>query len=109
MTSLITDDITVQTQSQNTYAKARLVKSDVSYRTIKASIQPMKGSDLNKLPEGETSDRKLVLYSPSKLNDANDSIIYEGYLFKIIHSEHWKGLHLSHYKYIISETEKINE
>ena len=71
---------------------------------INASIQPLKGKEMEMLPEGRRHTQSIRIYTNTKLNtvnDANPDIIEAfGDSFEIFSVEPWQSNVINHYKCI---------
>ena len=79
--------------------------------TIRMSVQPASGKDLQILPEGERTRRVLKGYTVTPLDTAEepevkrgDVILYDNTRFEVHHVERWIG-DLSHYKVLMVEAD----
>jgi hypothetical protein len=81
---------------------------------ITASIQPMSGTDLERLPEGSLATDFIVVFSPSLLITADtttgrdaDVIVYRGEEYEVVSVEPWVEIG-GYYRAIAQKARKAN-
>jgi len=83
--------------------------------TIKASRQPLSGSDTNLLPEGKRETETYKLYTTTKLYGAlqgnvnSDIVIIDDEDYEVIKVEAWQNNVINHYKVIVSKIVTNNQ
>lgn len=80
----------------------------------KGSIQPVTGSDLNKLPEAFKDTESLKIYTQTELKTVDDTsnreadiIIIDGKRYQVSVVENWRQLSTKHYKVFVMLEEKV--
>lgn len=79
--------------------------------TIEASVQPIKLSDMERLPEGRRSQRAFRLYTDSTLQtlvegQSNpDVVTIYGEAYEVLAVDSWQNDIISHNKYIVGRVQ----
>lgn len=96
--------VTRQTTAR-TFVKGREVPPATTQFEVQATIQPITGREVLKLPEGERSENQIKIYSATKLNVATeagiagDVITYDSDDFEIVAVENWNKFNgIKHFK-----------
>lgn len=78
--------------------------------TIKASVQPLSGSDLRLLPENRREEEILKIYTSTELVGSNkgqpfnpDIVIINGKPYEVFNGFNWQNGIINHYKYFLSK------
>lgn len=92
-----------------TYTNGVYIEGTTSPLSISASVQPIKGRELESLPEGRRDKQALRLYTNFELRTAEeddgpnaDQITIDGKLFEVIAVENWANHIINHFKVIVS-------
>jgi hypothetical protein len=85
---------TVTRYAAGTYTEGGYVAGTTSTFSIKASVQPVKGQELMRLPEGERLRDYLAVYTDTQLRSlqddkAPDRISIEGYTYEVVAVDDW--------------------
>ena len=104
-----TKSITVKTPS-GTFTNGKWVAGSFSNtRTIKCTIQPVKGRELETLPEGRREIETYKMYCSEKLNTVTDNsnnpdiVTYNSGDYEIFIRYDWQNNILNNYKYLIQK------
>ena len=102
-------DYTVKRYASGSYVDGRWVEGSETELTIKTSVQPLNGKELEALPEGrrEKSSYKgyTSLYMQTVQNSENpDRIVIDGDEYEIFTVENWQSNIINHYKFIAQKT-----
>lgn len=77
--------------------------------TIQASIQPIRGEELQMLPEGRRSSHSVRVYTDTALetvdNENPDRIVIDDAEYEILSVESWQSGVINHYKCIAVKVE----
>lgn len=81
--------------------------------TFKASVQPVNPKELQTLPSAFKSTQGWVFYTKTKLNvldedsgEDGDIVEVDGKDYKVVRSEYWRDLSVSHYRVVALKIEK---
>lgn len=95
------------TKSEGEWVRGKWVEGSETVTTINANIQPLKGSELQVLPESIRTRESIKAYTVSKVKTAEevdettaDIIVWEGKRFTVMRSIPYKMGVLNHYKVI---------
>jgi len=109
--SLPQHTLTVTRYSAGSLVKGRWVEGTPSTFTIKASVQPLRGKDIELLPEGRRTGFSQVLFTDTELKIITegatpvnaDRVSIDGSSFEVLHVEPWNNLGtLNHYRAIVT-------
>lgn len=96
---------TVKRKAAGTLVKGKLVEGSTSTITIQASVQPMRGKDVDLLPEGRRTSQAVWIYTDTQLQLSNstaftnpDILVAFGSDFEVLSVEPWQSGVISHYK-----------
>lgn len=107
--------LTVKRFSSGDYVLGHWVEGTESQFTIKASVQPVKGPELQSMPEGRRDSQIYKLYTDTKLNGIDkqgkkspDIVVIDGEDFEVVSPEPWQNQIINHYKIFVIkvQTEK---
>ena len=87
---------TVTRFAQGAYENGRFVRGAPTQFTIRALIQPTRGQDLLRLPEGERTRELVTIYTTDELHTANapggaaaDRVTWRGETYEVQGVERW--------------------
>lgn len=96
---------TVDRDTGSSYVNGRAVSGGTTVVNITASIQPFNGKEIERLPEGQRSNRTIKIYTTTRLFTARvngqtkpDLVNYDSTKFEVFHVENWTPTDLDHYK-----------
>jgi len=92
-------------------ADGRLVPGSTTALVITASIQPLEGRDLLRLPEGLRTKELLKIYSSTQLfvqgaGQDPDTVIYQGFPYQVETAEQW-GENGNFWKMIVRKADRL--
>jgi hypothetical protein len=94
----------VTRKEPGTFVNGDWVEGDYIAFVIQASVQPVKGSEMEMLPEGRRNSQAVKIYTSTKLNtveEANPDLLQAfGSDFEIFSVEPWQSNVINHYKCI---------
>lgn len=75
---------------------------------FKGTFQPLRGEEMQSLPEGRRAGANFKVYSDLDFdtvtsNENPDQIVLNGSVYEIIRREPWQNTLINHYKYIVQE------
>jgi len=110
MSSFRTYTLDAKRYDGSTNTKGRWSPGAETPFTFIASVQPLRGSELLTLPEGQRERETYKLYTSTKLNGANESnktkpdkIQLFDKTFEVLIVEIWQNKVIPHYKVIVSK------
>lgn len=94
----------VRRKGVGSFVNGEWVKGSDTVFTIQASVQPLKGLEMEMLPEGRRNSQSVRIYTSTKLNtveEANPDFLQAfGFDFEILSVEPWQSNVINHYKCI---------
>lgn len=105
--------ITLRRPSAGSYVNGRWVEGSYTDSTITASIQPLKGEDMESLPEGRRDSEAYKMYTSTLVktvqeagsNQNADRVIFFGKEFEVHQVNEWQNNSnfniVNHYKYLV--------
>lgn len=105
--SLPRQRITLTRYGAGSYVAGEWVEGAETEIEIRASIQPAKGRDLDRIPEGRTLAGVVKLITSSELqaggeNTNPDRFTWSGSEYEIMYVDHWKNGLITHYEALAS-------
>lgn len=104
--------LTFKRKAKGSYVRGLWVDGDEEEVSIFASVQPLGGKDLMRIPEGDRTRKRLKLYSADEALISlrvdlieSDVIPYDGSSYQVESVEKWP----SYWKIIVAEVNKIEE
>jgi len=105
--------ITLRRPAPGSYVEGRWVEGAYTDSTITASIQPLKGEDMESLPEGRRDSEAYKMYTSTLVktvqeagsNQNADRVIFFGKEFEVHQVNEWQNNSnftiVNHYKYLV--------
>ncbi|HEU4402346.1 MAG TPA: hypothetical protein VFT43_09590 [Candidatus Polarisedimenticolia bacterium] len=113
MSGLRNFSLTVTRPAPGAYVDGVYAAGAPSTFAVRASVQPLRGRELEALPEGRRSRAAYRVYTDTLLrtvDDANpDRIALFGEAYEVIAIEHWQNGILPHYKAVLSKLDHAPE
>ena len=96
---------TVKRKTAGAYVNGKFTGETTSDISIQASVQPLRGEEVQLLPEGRRNSQAVKIYTSTQLNAIAsgrnpDRLVYMGSEFEILTVEPWQSNVISHYKCI---------
>lgn len=95
------------------YVNRKWVNVNGTPINIKASFQPIKGEDLQNLPEGVRSSNIFKIYTKTEVKNVKqgtdrrgDLITFKGVAYEAIQVFPWQNGTMNHYKVIVQEVKE---
>lgn len=109
MFNIFRKEVAVISKTEGAYVNGFWIEGSEVTTTIKASVQPISGKDVELLPEGKRLNESFKLFTDSELkvsiegtNQNGDIIsIYES-LYEVVGREIWQNNIINHRAYLIS-------
>ena len=77
----------------------------IEFKDIEANIQPLKGTEVLQLAEGDRKKRTRKMFTPSFEIETNDIIEHENIKYEVQVLEVWKGIKLNYSKCVLVKLE----
>jgi len=103
--SMFRSAFTVKRMAAGTWVKGKFTEGAVTSFSIMASVQPLKGKEIELLPEGRRQSQAVNIYTDTQLNTTTattnpDILTAFGFDFEILTVEPWQSNVINHYKCI---------
>ena len=103
-------------QNDGEYVNGWWVEPVVDTFDVKANIQPLRGQELENLPEAQRTKKAIRVYVETKLQTASESDAQRadrfellGHTYEIWQVEDWFNTDLPHYKCIATQVDAFEE
>lgn len=97
---------TITRKSAGSYVNGKWVEGSTSTFTIQASVQPLRGEEIQLLPEGRRNSQAVRIYTDTQLyvktdEQTNpDKLTAFGESYEVLSVEPWQSNVINHYKCI---------
>ncbi len=104
--NLAVEPITVTRTAAGSYVSGRWIAGDPTNYDAAGNIQPLSGTDLQKLPEGDREHAQLKIYTAFALQNGDVVTRASGLRFEAQAVSDWTAFSLPHFKAILMRIEE---
>lgn len=104
------EKIDIKRRAQDYLLEGHWIKSDLTeFNNIDANVQPLKGTEILQLSEGDRKKRTRLLFTPSFEIKTNDIVMHDDTKYEVQALEVWKGIKLTYSKCLLVKLDDQNE